>query len=153
MQADSWFVRITTVEVSREDVLRRLADAQDRRDVNAVVALYAQDAVTYDPIAPEGRRGRDAIRKWNEDAVKAFPDLNIRHLNIIAKGDTAAAEVVFTGRHSGAFELPTGTLAPTNRQVTIRAAIFYRFNREGLISEQRVYLDMAGFLRQLGLKP
>ncbi len=144
---------MATVEVAREDIVRRLADAINRRDANAVAALYAQDAVSYDPIAPEGLKGRDAIRKLNESFAKAFQDASIRPLNITAKGDTVAAEWVMTGRHSGALELPTGILAATNRQVTVRGASFYRFNREGLISEERGYFDMASFLQQLGLKP
>ncbi len=144
---------MATVEVAREDIVRRLADAMNRGDANAMAALYAQDAVSYGPIAPEGLKGRDAIRKLNENLAKAFPDTNIRVLSINAKGDTVAAEWVVTGRHTGAFELPTGTLAPTNRQVTLRGANFYQFNREGLISEARGYFDMASFLQQLGLKP
>ncbi len=144
---------MATVEVAREDIVRRLADAQSRRDANAEAALYAQDAVRYNPMTPERLKGREAIRKWSEDSLKAFSDINIRPLNINAKGDTVAAEWVVTGRHTGAFELPTGTLAPTNRQVTIRGASFLRFNREGLISEERLYFDMASFLQQLGLKP
>ncbi len=144
---------MATVEVAREDIIRRLGDAISRHDANARYALYAQDAVSYSPIAPEGRRGREAMRKQFEDNLKAFPDLNMKLLNINAKGDTVAAEWVMTARHSGAFELPTGSLAPTNRQFTLRGTTFCQFNREGLISEERVYFDVAGFLKQLGLKP
>ncbi len=144
---------MATVEVAREDIVRRQVDAINRRDHNAEAALYSQDAVRYTPITPEGLKGRDAIRKWSEDSAKAFSDINIRLLNVNAKGDTVAAEFVATARHSGAFELPTGTLAPTNRQFTIRGANFFRFNREGLISEERLYFDTASFLQQLGLKP
>ncbi len=151
--ADSWFVGMATVEVAGEDLIRRLADAINRRDVNAQAALYAQDAVSYSPVTPEGLRGREAIRKVRENLTNAFPDTNIRVLNINAKGDTVAVEYVATGRHSGALELPTGTLAPTNREITLRGANFYRFNREGLISEDRGYYDLASFLQQLGLKP
>ncbi len=141
------------MEIAREDVVRRLADAMNRRDVNALAALYAQDAVVYSPVTPEGRRGREAIRKNHENLDKAFQDPNVRFLNINAKGDTVAVEYVATGRHSGALELPTGSLAPTNREVTIRGATFYRFNREGLISEERGYFDVASFLQQLGVRP
>ncbi len=152
-RANSWFVGMATVEVAREDIIKRRTDAINRRDTSAVAALYAPDAVSYAPITPEGLRGRDAIRKSGETFLKAFPDINQRLLNINAKGDTVAAEWVATGRHSVALELPTGTLAPTNRQITVRGATFYRFDREGLISEERSYFDMASFLQQLGLKP
>jgi steroid delta-isomerase-like uncharacterized protein len=144
---------MATVEIAGEDVVRRLVDTRNRHDANALAPLFAKDAVTYNPLTPEGLRGREAILKGNEVIGKAFPDFNERLVNIIAKGDAVATEVIATGRHSGALELPTGTIAPTNRQFTLRIADFFRFNKEGLISEERAYFDMASFLQQLGLKP
>jgi steroid delta-isomerase-like uncharacterized protein len=152
-RADSWFEEMATVEVAREDIVRRLAEVMSLGDAGAEAALFAPDAVRYNPIAPEGVRGREAIRRVSENLAKAFPVLNVSMLHISAKGDTVAAEWVATGRQSGPLELPTGSLPPTNREVTMRGANFYRFNREGLISEDRGYYDLAGFLQQLGLKP
>ena len=128
-----------TVEVAREEVFRRFADALKQRDANGVAALHAPDAELHLPFRPEG--------------VKALQDIDIRTLNIAAKGDVVAAEFVLTARHTGALEIPTGTLPPTNRQVTLPAAVFLRVNPEGLIAEARGYFDMAGFLQQLGVKP
>jgi len=143
---------MATVEVAREDIVRRQIEAVGR-DANVDDALYALDAVRYDPITPQGMRGGDAIRKWHEMLVKASTGADCRVVSITSKGDTAAAEWVVTGTHSGPFETPMGTIAPTNRQVTFRGATFYRFNREGLIAEHRDYFDLGGILQQLGVKP
>jgi steroid delta-isomerase-like uncharacterized protein len=143
---------MATVEVAIEDTHRRFADAINRHDANAVAAVHAPDAEIY-IMTPEGHKGRDAIRKQNEAFFKAFPDLTLRTLNIVSKGDSAAAELVLTGTHKGPLELPTGTLAPTNRQVTMKGATFFRVNREGLIAEARGYFDSASLLQQLGVKP
>ena len=143
---------MATVEVAIEDTHRRFADAINRRDANAVAAVHASDAEVY-VMTPEGHKGRDAIRKFNEDFFRAFPDITLRTLNIVSKGDTAAAELVLTGTHKGPLELPTGTLAPTNRQVSLRGATFFRINREGLIAEAHGYFDSASLLQQLGVKP
>ena len=142
---------MATVEVAREDIVRRQLAAIGR-DPNAVAALYAPDAVRYDPITPEGMKGRDAIRKFQEMMAKAIPDISTRAVSITSKDDTVAAEWIVTGTLSGPIELPTGTLAPTNRQFTLRGATFYRFNNEGLIAEHRQYFDMASFAQQLGVK-
>ncbi len=91
---------MATVEVAVEDTHRRFADAMNQRDANAVAAVHAPDAEVY-VMTPGGHKGRDAIRKFNEDFFKAFPDLTFRTLNIVSKGDVAAAEVVFTGTHKG----------------------------------------------------
>jgi len=142
-----------TVEVAREEVFRKFADALKHRDANALAALHALDAELNLPFRPEGVKGRDAVRKFNEPLFKALQDIDIRTLNIAAKGDVVAAEFVLTARHTGALEMPTGTLPPTNRQVTLPAAVFFRVNHEGLIAEARGYFDMANFLQQLGVKP
>ncbi|TMI26249.1 ester cyclase [Candidatus Bathyarchaeota archaeon] len=143
---------MATVEVAREDVVRRQIESVGR-DANVDDALYAPDAVRYDPVTAQGMKGRDAIRKWHEMIVKAFTDADSRVVSIISKGDFAAAEWAATGIHSGAFEMPMGTVGPTNRRVTLRGATFYRFNREGLIVEQYDYWDNANFAQQLGVKP
>ena len=146
-------LELATVEVAREDVYKRFAEAIKQGDADAVAALHAPDAVLSLPLTPEGVTGRDAVRKFNESLLKAFQDIDIKTLNIATKGDILAAEFVLTGKHSGALELPTGTLPPTNRQVTLPAAVFFRVNREGLIAEARGYLDTTNLLKQLGAKP
>src|SRR6058998_4406350 len=146
---------MATVEVAREDVYRRFAEAIKQGDADAVAELHAPDApdaVLSLPLTPEGVKGREAVRKFNESLLKALQGIDIRTLNIATKGDILAAEFVLTAKHSGALELPTGTLPPTNRQVTLPAAVFFRINREGLIAEGRSYFDMVNFLKQLGVK-
>jgi ketosteroid isomerase-like protein len=142
---------MSTVEVSREDIIKRL-EKTIARDPNAVAAMYAPDAVRYDPTAPQGMKGRDAIRNYQETLAKAFKDVEARTLSVLSKSDITAWEWVFTLTNGGPLELPTGTLAPTNRRVTMNGATFYRFNREGLIAEQRDYFDVAGLMQQLGVK-
>jgi len=115
--------------------------------------MYAPDAVRYDPTAPQGMKGRDAIRKYHQTLAKAFKDVETRTLNVVSKGDITAWEWFFTLTNSGPLELPTGNLAPTNRRVTMNGATFYRFKRGGLIAEQHDYFDIAGLMQQLGAKP
>ena len=113
----------------------------------------SQYAVRYDPMTPQGMKGKDAIRKYQETLTRAFRDVEARTLKVVSTGDVTAWEWVFTLTNSGPLELPTGTLPPTNRQVKMDGATFYRFNREGLIAEQRDYFDIASIMQQLGVKP
>ena len=143
---------MATVEVAREDIIRRL-EKIIARDADAVAALYAPDAVRYDPTAPQGMKGREAIRKYQEGLSKAFQEVSARTVSVVSKGDMTAWEWDFSLTNTGPLEMPTGTLAPTNRRVRMQGATFYRFNREGLIAEQRDYFDIAGLMQQLGVKP
>ena len=145
---------MATVEVARETIAKRLAEAISKRDANAIAALHAPSAVNYFPGSPEAIQGREAIRKFNETMSKAFQDTEMKFSNIIPKGDTVAVEFIFKGKNTGQLELPSGTILPaTNRQVTLPGALFLRVNDEGLIAEQRIYFDNASFLQQLGVKP
>jgi steroid delta-isomerase-like uncharacterized protein len=142
---------MSTVEISRDDVIRKLENTI-ARDPNAVAALYATDAVRYDPTAPQGMKGRDAIRKYQEILAKAFNDVEARTLSVVSRDDMVAWQWDFSLTNTGPIDMPTGTMAPTNRRVRLQGASFYRFNREGLITEQRDYWDNASFAQQLGVK-
>lgn len=50
-------------------VLERYVDAMTRGDVDAIVALYAEDATVEDPFGSEPRRGREAITEMYRNAA------------------------------------------------------------------------------------
>jgi len=139
--------------MAAEDIVKRAADAVNRHDANAFAALYAPDAVAYDPMYPQPLRGRDAIRKDIEDFFKAFPDIQFKLSNIIARGDTIACEAEGTGTHRGPLAGPQGEIPATNRRLEMRAAFFVRINAQDLVAEERRYFDTAGMMQQLGLMP
>jgi steroid delta-isomerase-like uncharacterized protein len=139
-------------KVDPEDVLKRLGAAWNRHDMDTVVAMLDPNFVEYTPAVPEPVRGRDAYRKIQEPMFSAFPDVEFRVLNTIAKGDTVAREILATGTFKGPFELAGRTLPPTGRRVEIRYAELCQVNSKGLITEERVYMDMVETSRQLGLK-
>jgi len=58
---------MATVEVAREDVYRRFADAIKQGDASAVAALHAPDAVISLPLTPEG----EGQRRGSENSMKA----------------------------------------------------------------------------------
>ena len=144
---------MATVEIATEDVARKFIDAANRHDSAGMAALIAPDASFHGPLNPQGLRGREAITRWAEMPLKAFPDFELKVSRIIAKGDTVVVEAVQTGTHGGPLELPTGTLAPTNKHFEAPLAMFFRVNTRGLITDGRSYWDPAAALTQLGIKP
>ncbi len=139
--------------MAAEDTVKKLADAINRHDVNAFAALFTPDAVIRDPATPQPLKGRDAIRQNGDGWFKAFPDVQFKVSNSIAKGDTVAIEVVMTGTHKGPLTGPAGTIPPTNRRMEIRGVGFLRINAQGLIAEERRYYDTVSLMQQLGLMP
>jgi predicted ester cyclase len=139
-----------------EDVVKRFLAAEDRRDYDAAVMMLDQEFVEYTPAAPQPIKGREAMRKAEEQGNKpyfdAFPDVQRKILSMMTKGDMVAVELMYTGTFKRPLETPKGTIAPTGRRCELRYAEFYRVTSEGLIAEAHVYIDTAGFFQQLGLK-
>ena len=136
-----------------KDTVKKMVDAFNRHEANAFAALFAPDAVAYDPQYPQPLKGREAIRKDIEDFFQAFPDIQFKISNIIVSGDTVAFEGSAIGTHKGPLAGPTGTVPATNRGVEIRFAAFDRVNAQDLVVEERRYFDLAGMMQQLGLMP
>jgi steroid delta-isomerase-like uncharacterized protein len=58
-----------------EDIARSLLAAWNARDIDALLALLAEDVEWYDPAMPEPpARGRPAVRAFAEAVLHAFPD-------------------------------------------------------------------------------
>jgi steroid delta-isomerase-like uncharacterized protein len=138
-----------------QELSRKVAEAFSKHDLDALVKLYAEDAVAYDPMYPEPLRGRDAIRKDAATFFKGFPDMRLEIINTIEKDDrNGADEVRLIGTQTGPLETPMGqVLPPTNKRVEMRGGAFTRLNERGEIVEERRYYDVANVLRQLGVMP
>ena len=80
---------MATVEVAREDVYRRFAEAIKQGDADAVAELHAPDAVLSLPLTPEGVKGREAVRKFNESLLKALQGIDIRTLTLLPRATSS----------------------------------------------------------------
>jgi steroid delta-isomerase-like uncharacterized protein len=129
----------------------RQVEALNRHDAEAFAGFYAPDAVVYDPQYPEPLEGRDAIRKDMADFIRAFPDISFRVTTAVERDETVAFDGVGKGTHKGPLAGPSGELAATNRPVEIRFAAFLRVTDQGLIAEERRYVDMGRMMQQLGM--
>jgi steroid delta-isomerase-like uncharacterized protein len=139
-------------KVDPEDVIRKYSAARNRHDVNTAVSMLDPDYSEYDPLTPEPRKGTEDWRKNEESVDKAIPDFEHRILNIVAKGDTVACELLATGTFNAPMELLGRVIPPTGNRIELRMASFYRVNSKGLIAEVHEYYDSAEVFQQLGLK-
>jgi ketosteroid isomerase-like protein len=77
-------------------MVRRLNDAIQDKDVDAVVSMYAEDAIL---VVPEGTfEGRKEIRRYWEWQIGMADELEGTETEIMAQGDKAAAEHVYSVR-------------------------------------------------------
>ena len=133
------------------NLLDRYVERYNAGDLDAVMDLYAEDAVQ---IMPDGIfKGRDAIRDRLALELIGFSDIRHTVTSFVEQGDSFADEWIFRGTHTRPFRLPDGTeLPPTGRPVEIRGMEFVRM-RDGKIVVDNLYYDNIASMVQLGLLP
>jgi steroid delta-isomerase-like uncharacterized protein len=91
--------------------------------------------------------GRDGVRTFYADLLRAMPDLRIdvehRHVSDAA----IVLEVIIRGHHLGAWR----GLPPTGRAVEFPLCGIYTFDDEDRLAGEKIYYDRATILRQLGV--
>jgi steroid delta-isomerase-like uncharacterized protein len=135
-----------------EELARRYVDTFNHRDVDAWVALFAEDAVIHDPFFPEPSKGREAIMNVEKTVLRAFPDMRWRQLRpAIDVGDRVAVELAVKAVNEGPLAMPGGEVPATGRAISFETGVFWLIGRDGLIREERSYFDATGVAAQLGI--
>ena len=83
---------------------------------------------------------------------KGFPNLKMTVRSEIVSGPWIVQEFTLDGVHSGPLEGPMGTIAATDKKVTMAGAHIFRIENSR-IEEARVYFDQMELLGQLELLP
>jgi steroid delta-isomerase-like uncharacterized protein len=136
---------------ANEELLERYVELYNAGDLDAVMDLYAEDAVQ---IMPEGTfEGRSAIRERLARDLVACPDIAWSVLSFVEQGDAFADEWSFVATHTGPFQLPDGSeLPPTDRRIKLRGMELVEV-RDGKIVVDNLYYDNMAVMTQLGLIP
>lgn len=138
--------------MSAERVVRQYVETFNRKDPAGFAALFAADAVLYDPVFPEPTKGREAIRAMVEGIVRAFPNMSWKQVGApIEAGGRVAFVVSVEGTHEGPLAMPGGDVPPTGKPVAYDAAVLWTMDPDGLVAEERSYFDATGVAAQLGL--
>ena len=138
-----------TQQTNREAAVQDYIAVYNTHDLDASSKKIAPDIVISSPLLA-GVKGLDAHRKTNLQFWKSMPDFQFKVVNIAAKGDFVAAELLGAGTSTGPTELPgRDPIPPTGKRVEFGLAGFFRVNPDGLISEERYYYDRMALLQQL----
>lgn len=106
-------------------------------DVEAWVATFAPDAMSYDPVGAPPNVGHDALRQFFNAIAGAFKTVNMTEDHVFIAGDGAA--VKWTG---------TGT-GKNGRNVRFEGIDIFEFNQAGLIQTIRAYWNPMEMMMQL----
>ncbi len=129
-----------------KELIRKWINAFVRKDLEAVMDRYADDATNFQVAAGEPAVGKEQIRKDTAEFFRGFPDSYSNVENIVADADWAAWEWDGGGTFSGEFY----GASPTGKSYKLRGCGFFQF-KDGKIIYQRGYWDKLTWFKQIGL--
>ena len=134
------------VRARRLEVLEEHFRSEIDHDWEACLATF-RDVPRYEIVATgQVHEGREAVIAYHRAQRTAFPDQRHEHVRMhVADDDTVISEFDLLGTNTGEFlgQPPTGR--------DFRVAVIAVFTFDGdRITNERVYLDGASLLRQIG---
>jgi predicted ester cyclase len=127
-------------------VRRFFEEGLSRGNLDLVDELVAPDAVMHNPLILDAPTGPGSVRGSVEMLRRAFPDLGVEVLDLIAEGDRVAAFLRLSGTNTGDYRRG----GATERRASMRAFFIWRI-AEGRLAESWGVADRLDFLQQLGI--
>jgi predicted ester cyclase len=132
-------------------VVERGMKAFNAHDMEALARDAAPDIESTAP-GDVKLKGPQAVKEYNQNFVKAFPDARIEAKNIFTQGNTVIVEGIFTGTHDGTLKTPMGDVPATHRKVKGEFIQIFEIDR-GLVKRDNLMYDQVQLMTQLGLAP
>ena len=139
----------TSEKTDAATVARAYFEAVGRRDLDAMTAFYVPGGIgeIYGLVKLEVPSSYQA---WFGDLFRAFPDFEMKILEVVAHGDKAAVRWRATGSFDG--DTTFEGLAPNGAKVDVQGCDVLTV-RDGRIHHNDAYMNGAEMLRQLGALP
>jgi steroid delta-isomerase-like uncharacterized protein len=119
---------------------------ENEHDLEGVLRTFG-DTARYDD-EPWGKHyeGRDGVRVFYEQLMKALPDLEVEVQRRHVADDAILVEVMIRGTHLGGWR----GLPATGRRIEFPLCGVYTFDADDCLAGEKVYYDRGTVLRQLG---
>ena len=139
--------------MTRERCIERVSGllrAWNARDLDAYVALLSPDVRWHDlAMASPPAVGREAVRRFSESILRAFPDFNYElraPICVAEDGQSCTVPWTISATHLGVYDPPG--FAPTGRSLTMDGLDYIQF-RDGLVITMESRFDPAEAIQQL----
>lgn len=134
-------------------LMKTLDDAWNAQEWDTFKKRHAENTAVYWPGQPEPTRGRAAHHK---EAVEFFKTFDNRLINnpykiFFGQGDYTCSVADWTATMIGPMKTPDGkTIPPTHKTAKLEFCTV-AFWKNGEIVEERLFYDVVGMMKQLGL--
>ena len=133
-----------------ERIVRTFHESWDRRDPERGATVIAEDCQFEDVARSELQPGREGYRRDYQRWREAFPDGEVKVVNVIVQDNWAVVEFVNRGTHTGPLHSSLGVFPASGRKMEVRYCSVMRVS-DGMVVEGRDYYDSASIAKQLGL--
>lgn len=120
---------------------------ENEHDLEGVLRTFGDEARYDDEAWGEHYEGRDGVRQFYEQLMKAMPDLSIEVQQRYVTDDAILVEVVIRGTHLGSWR----GLPATGRRIQFPLCGVYTFDADDRLAGEKIYYDRATVLKQLGV--
>lgn len=132
---------------ARRAIVEEHIRCENRHDLDDLMATFGTDARYDDEPWGDYRTGRDGVRSYYIDLMRALPDLAIAVTHWHEATETLVVEVIIRGTHLG----PWRGVPATGRPMEFPLCGIYSFDANDQLACERIYYDRAAVMRQLGL--
>jgi steroid delta-isomerase-like uncharacterized protein len=146
-------VNVASASIPKDRASARIAlveqhiRCENDHDLDGVLRTFG-DAARYDDEAwGDHYEGRNGVRAFYEQLMKAMPDLEIDVQHRHVTDDAILVEVVIRGTHLGGWR----GLPPTGRRVEFPLCGVYTFDSNDALAGEKIYYDRGTVLNQLGV--
>jgi steroid delta-isomerase-like uncharacterized protein len=137
-----------SLEANKDLVRRLVEEGFNKGNLDAVDEIVSPDVITHNPIILDAPSGPDSVRGGIDMIRRAFPDLQVDILDMIAEGNRVAVFMVMSGTNAGDYRRG----GATGKKGSLRAFFIWRVE-DGRLAESWGVADRFDFLQQLGMIP
>jgi steroid delta-isomerase-like uncharacterized protein len=135
-----------------KSITRSLFEAFNNRDFQKLVDISSPSLEWIDQATGIKLTGSDALKKWSQSWLTAFPDGKVEVVNHFASNDQVCTEYIGRGRHTGVLTIGQKKIPASNKTVEFKMCNVVRM-MDGKITSGHVYFDMLALSRQIGIEP
>lgn len=132
---------------ARIELVEQHIRSENLHDLEAIMETFGQEARYDDEPWGDHRVGKDGVRSYYEDLIRALPDLHTDVQKRHVSDDHIILEVEISGTHGGEWR----GLPGTGRRVRFPLCAVYSFDDQQKLVGEKIYYDRATSLRQVGL--
>lgn len=132
-----------------EKMMKDYLKAWNSHDINKILSFFTDDCVYEDAALGAVNHGKKELGAFANSVFTDMPDFKLEIKSAFVAGDWAGSEWVMIGTHAHS---SFAKIPATGKHFSVRGASITEL-RQGKISRNTDYWNMATFMQQVGLMP